>query len=503
MLNEARTQYQVLADYYQKHSNAASAITIYQRMAEFEPENPTFHLKLAELYESQRLLDKALKEYRLLADLLIVGGSVDEAAQVYLKALEVNSNDLDFVRDAVSGLHDAGHVGEAAKVLGRAVELNPAAVDLTRQVGLGPDDDVIGDQPAAEQAPEVQDTSSFAASFGTESGVFSTDGAFEVDDAFNMPEQSYEDIQEALEDTAASAQEAADAIAAGGESDVFTFDLDDDEVPESLVTPPADMLEPAAGSEDETLIGETGSRPAVTESSASAESQEEAIELEIDWPAAEMEDLDLTDPPIAADEAAVDLEETIPGQRSEPSEDLMELESFEIGEPSLEPVEHRPAEGSDDVASDLDEGLDLDEDLEIELEPIDFEPLELGVEELDQVDAPPEEPVEESDDLALDGRREEDLLAEAKVFAKYGLQEKARDRLSELFQVRPDHLEGLDLQARHRSRGRRLRRSDGECESGFPACLGDRSTRGLGGFAVQSECCGFRDQEPTSRERAR
>ncbi|MEM7352217.1 MAG: tetratricopeptide repeat protein, partial [Acidobacteriota bacterium] len=106
LLNEARTQYQVLADYYQKHDNAASAITIYQRMAELEPDNPSFHLKLAELFESQRLIDKALKEYRLLADLLIVGGSVDEAAQVYLKALEVSSEDLDFVRDAVSGLHD-------------------------------------------------------------------------------------------------------------------------------------------------------------------------------------------------------------------------------------------------------------------------------------------------------------------------------------------------------------------------------------------------------------
>ncbi|MEM7354152.1 MAG: hypothetical protein AAF657_25335, partial [Acidobacteriota bacterium] len=50
--------------------------------------------------------------------------------------------------------------------------------------------------------------------------------------------------------------------------------------------------------------------------------------------------------------------------------------------------------------------------------------------------------------IAFDERREEDLLAEAKVFAKYGLQEKARDRLSELFQMRPDHLQGLELQTR-------------------------------------------------------
>jgi tetratricopeptide (TPR) repeat protein len=41
LVNEARTQYQVLADYYQKHDNAASAIAIYQKMADLEPNNPS------------------------------------------------------------------------------------------------------------------------------------------------------------------------------------------------------------------------------------------------------------------------------------------------------------------------------------------------------------------------------------------------------------------------------------------------------------------------------
>ena len=40
LVNEARTQYQVLADYYQKHDNAASAIAIYQKMARPGAEQP-------------------------------------------------------------------------------------------------------------------------------------------------------------------------------------------------------------------------------------------------------------------------------------------------------------------------------------------------------------------------------------------------------------------------------------------------------------------------------
>src|SRR5690606_7557908 len=50
--NEARSQFQVLADYYLKHNQAASAITLHLRMAELEPDNPSHHLKLAELYQS-------------------------------------------------------------------------------------------------------------------------------------------------------------------------------------------------------------------------------------------------------------------------------------------------------------------------------------------------------------------------------------------------------------------------------------------------------------------
>ena len=456
LLNEARTQYQVLADYYQKHDNAASAITIYQRMAEFEPDNPTFHLKLAELYESQRLIDKAMKEYRFLADLLIVGGSVDEAAQVYLKALEVNPTDLTFVRDSVQGLHDTGHVAEAAKVLARAVELNPAAAELAQQVGLGQTDD-IGLDESEEEAPvtpgfETSDpsqTGSFAAD------DFATDETFAVDDAFHLEETSFEDMQDSLEETHATASAAAEAVAAEAHDDdeVFTFDLDDDEVPESLVTPPSDMLEevrtPAAeGSVDEDDEESFDLSGAFDFGDASPPvepvSETAPQELEIDWPADEMEELEL---PGVGEEAGsdaepvFDLDETVPAQRLESDAVPLSLDAFELNEPSLEPVEHSLEDGAPEFGDDL----------EIELEPIDLEEEIFEVEEPDALEIGGELTDEVSEDesaaaLGFDERREEDLLAEAKVFAKYGLQEKARDRLTELFQIRPDHLEGLALQ---------------------------------------------------------
>ena len=96
------------------------------------------------------------------------------------------------------------------------------------------------------------------------------------------------------------------------------------------------------------------------------------------------------------------------------------------------------------------EALEEDE-LVVDLE--DFE------EELVEVTGAAEEPVVEVEESSEEAeaeevadarpvRREEDLVAEAKVFSKYGLAEKARDRLDELLEVNPAHLEGLQLLAR-------------------------------------------------------
>ena len=449
LLNEARTQYQVLADYYVKHDNAASAITIYQRMAEIEPDDPSFHLKLAELYESQRLIDKATKEYRLLADLLIVGGSVDEAVQVYLTALEIASEDLDFVRDAVSGLHDTGHVGGAAKVLARAVELNPEAAVLAGQVGLVEE---LGSEPEAEDAVEaVAEPAPEAPGLEPpeaeealpEAEDVSGDDTFSTTGAFELPEASFEGIEEVLEESGISPVE--DTV----ENEAFTLDLEDDEPPESLVTPPDDMLEASASTASAEIepadqvddfdidlefdvmadgfeAGEVVADEVVIEDTAAAE----VAEVEIEWPLDGAGELDLPDLPGSS--ADVDLDDTVPGQRVGPAVEPLELDAFDLDEPSLEPVEHVAAGAAGDEP-------------ELEPEPVEPEP------PAPQPSAEVAEPVlaeETADSGHFHQRREEDLLAESKVFFKYGLQEKARDRLAELFQVRPDHLEGLDLQTR-------------------------------------------------------
>lgn len=115
LVNEARTQYQVLADYYQKHDNAASAIAIYQKMADVEPNNPTYHVKLAEIYQQQQLIEKAVGEYRVIAEMMLTHGRSQDAAQVYERALDIDSSNLGFINDAVFKLKESGNVAAAAR----------------------------------------------------------------------------------------------------------------------------------------------------------------------------------------------------------------------------------------------------------------------------------------------------------------------------------------------------------------------------------------------------
>jgi len=108
LTNEARTQYQVLADYYQKHDNAPSAIAIYQKMAQVEPNNPTYHVKLAEIFQQQQLVEKALGEYRVIAEMMIAHGRSQDAAQVYERALDI-SQKMNLSILAAIGQHGRPH----------------------------------------------------------------------------------------------------------------------------------------------------------------------------------------------------------------------------------------------------------------------------------------------------------------------------------------------------------------------------------------------------------
>src|SRR6185295_2272642 len=395
LINEARTQFQVLADYYQKHDNATSASAIYGRLVDLEPENPSHHVKLAEIYQQQKLFEKALGEYRTIAELMLSAGHVPEAAQVYERALAIDAQNIPFLTDAVLKLRQAGGQAAAARFLSLAIERNPEAERIARLVGGEgtlsgvPSPSARTTTVAMPPTPAAPVMPSFGES-EPDSQPFSVDLDFDEEEPVAAPERGSRPGVAGWDQAfseAASAAGAAPVIRErepvreeSGEidldlDDVFVLEMEDDE-PASLVKPPPDM------------IGGTPRRPAW------------ALDAEVQEPSPLEKfkaEPPLVEPPQAPQASLADDE----AAWSEIAEiDLGEMGrtgSFALVDPFRDMLEADPAADAAQSRSDR-----------------------LDAEELERTAAGLHARVPE---------RQEDLLTEAEVLARYGLEEKAIERL--------------------------------------------------------------------------
>ncbi len=362
LLNEARTQYQVLADYYVKHDNSTSATAIYERMTEVNPEDPSLRVRLAELYQEQKLLDKAMAQYQDIAGLMLDHGHPDDAEQVLLKGLEVDAADLEFIESGVTKLHQAGADGAAARFLARAVEANPEAASIADRVTVGEvDEEADADEAAVAEAP------------GAEPEGEPERAAPEAVAAAPALEDDEADLVLDVDDSDLDAEEYAELTGAGtgaGEE------------------PSADTVTPETGFDTELTGGE--------------------ITLDLDG----LDDLD--DLGTIDDQGGLDLDDV--ELAAPPSEDAPAAQAAATSAAAGTAPEPELPRGVLSDAPPSDGSIDPDflERTAAELHP------------------------ERS-------RQEEDLLTEAEVLIKYGLTEKATERLGELLALNPDHVGGRAL----------------------------------------------------------
>jgi len=458
LVNEARTQYQVLADYYQKHDNAASAIAIYQKMADLEPNNPSYHVKLAEIYQRQQLIEKAVSEYRVIAEMMLAHDRSQDAAQVYERALDIDSTNVDFIQDALTRLRASGNTAAAARFLSIAAERNPQAgrlAHLTRMdeppAAAAPAAPVIEaraepkpTRPAppppkaapapAAQAPEPRfvppPPPPVTEPLGEEPQIYG--GAFPETEE----EVEVDDLAATMEAAAAAIVPgpAASAAAEPAEVDheeeieldldeVFVLDMESDEEPTSLVKPPPDMATGAG-----LRIGSAWSVDGKEAAAAPVQEEPEAVEEIEAFPEVEFE-LEM-EPEAAPEEAPPPPKEPVQAAGLSQFDSLPSLGGdvlFELEE-ELPPLEGPSWTVEPEPRHEEPETLRIDADL-----------LERTAAEL-QV-----RPVE----------RDEDLVSEAEVLAKYGLEEKALERLRDALRIRPQNLGAYALMIQiHLEKGR-------------------------------------------------
>jgi tetratricopeptide (TPR) repeat protein len=132
---EAKSQYQVLADYYLKHGDPANALAIYRKISELDPNSINVHVKLADLYSQNNRTAEALKEYDRVGRLLLKRGMLDEAVQVFKKALKIDPSNSELVESLVTALLEAKDYDNATGIIETGLENNAADGKLQAMLG--------------------------------------------------------------------------------------------------------------------------------------------------------------------------------------------------------------------------------------------------------------------------------------------------------------------------------------------------------------------------------
>ena len=122
---EAKSQYQVLADYYLKHGAPKDALGIYKKISELDPNSINVHVKLADLYSVNNQTAEALKEFDRVGRMLLKRGMLEEAVQVFRKALKIEPRNTELVDSLVTALVEARDFENARQLVETALELNP------------------------------------------------------------------------------------------------------------------------------------------------------------------------------------------------------------------------------------------------------------------------------------------------------------------------------------------------------------------------------------------
>jgi pilus assembly protein FimV len=121
---EAKSQYQVLADYYLKHGDPGNALLIYRKISDLDPNSINVHVKLADLYSQNNQTGEALKEYDRVGRMLLKRGMLDEAVQVFKKALKIDARNVELVESLVTALLEAKDYENAQGIVETALEAN-------------------------------------------------------------------------------------------------------------------------------------------------------------------------------------------------------------------------------------------------------------------------------------------------------------------------------------------------------------------------------------------
>jgi pilus assembly protein FimV len=154
LMVEAKSQYQILADWYIKSGAHDKAVDIHRKLVQVDPNNHMAHLRLADLLMNGGDVSEALGVYNRLGQVLLERNKLDEAERLYRHALDQDPPDGDFLAPLCDALLDSGRTATAREFLQAAVQRSPDApvlrlLEVRAHLAFGESDDALAKARAA------------------------------------------------------------------------------------------------------------------------------------------------------------------------------------------------------------------------------------------------------------------------------------------------------------------------------------------------------------------
>ena len=130
LTSNALESYKIVADHYTQQNQTAKALDIYQKMADLNPSNVVFQIKLGDMYAKESMKDKSAKAYLAAADVYLSKDAFKDARHLFEKILALEPGNKEVYHKAGIVYFKEGKFVEACKALKPAFENDPSNKEL-------------------------------------------------------------------------------------------------------------------------------------------------------------------------------------------------------------------------------------------------------------------------------------------------------------------------------------------------------------------------------------